>query len=54
MNLMGEVGTSALMDGSNLRNILETMHGENALLHNYTQCTGKDFQRPLRGLLTAG
>ena len=37
MNLIGEVGTSALMDERNRRNILEIMHGENALLHILTE-----------------
>ena len=42
MNLLGAIGT--LMDGSGLRQILETIYGENAVVH---MMTGKSVQRAL-------
>ena len=46
MNLLGAIGT--LMDGSGLKDILETIYGENAVIHIMT---GKAVQRALRGHL---
>ena len=44
MNLLGAIGT--LMEGTGLKNILETVYGENAVVH---MMTGKAVQRALRG-----
>jgi hypothetical protein len=46
MNLLGAIGT--LMEGTRLKNILETVYGENAVVH---MMTGKAVQRALRGHL---
>lgn len=46
MNLLGAIGT--LMDGSGLREILETIYGENAVVH---MMSGKSVQRAFRGHL---
>ena len=46
MNLLGAIGT--LMEGTGLKNILETVYGENAVMH---MMTGKAVQRALRGHL---
>ena len=46
MNLLGAIGT--LMEGTGLKNILETVYGENAVVH---MMTGKAVQRTLRGHL---
>ena len=46
MNLLGAIGT--LMDGSGLKDILETIYGENAVVH---MMTGKAVQRAFRGHL---
>ena len=44
MNLLGAIGT--LMEGSGLKEILETIYGENAVVHIMS---GKAVQRALRG-----
>ena len=46
MNLLGAIGT--LMDGSGLKEILETVYGENAVVH---MMSGKAVQRAFRGHL---
>ena len=46
MNLLGAIGT--LMEGTGLKNILETVYGENAVVH---MMTGKAVQRALWGHL---
>ena len=46
MNLLGAIGT--LMQGTGLKDILETVYGENAVLH---MLTGKSVQRAFRGHL---
>ena len=46
MNLLGAIGK--LMDGTGLKNILEVIYGENAVLH---MLTGKSIQRAFRGHL---
>ena len=46
MNLLGAIGT--LMDGSGLKDILETIYGENAVAH---MMSGKAVQRSFRGHL---
>ena len=46
MNLLGAIGT--LMEGTGLKNILETVYGENAVVH---MMTGKAVQRALPGHL---
>ena len=46
MNLLGAIGT--LMEGTSLKNILETIYGENAVVH---MLTGKAVQRALWGHL---
>ena len=46
MNLLGAIGT--LMDGSGLKDILETIYGENAVVH---MMSGKAVQRSFRGHL---
>ena len=46
MNLLGAIGT--LMEGTGLKNIFETVYGENAVVH---MMTGKAVQRALRGHL---
>ena len=46
MNLLGAIGTS--MEGSGLKEILETIYGENAVVH---MMKGKAVQRALRGHL---
>ena len=46
MNLLGAIGT--LMEGTSLRNTLETVFGENAVVH---MMTGKAVKRALRGHL---
>ena len=46
MNLLGAIGT--LMDGSGLKDIQETIYGENAVIHIMT---GKAVQRALPGHL---
>ena len=46
MNLLGAIGT--LMDGSGLKQILETIYGENAVVH---MMSGKSVQRAFRGHL---
>ena len=46
MNLLGAIGK--LMEGTGLKNILEVIYGENAVLH---MLTGKSVQRAFRGHL---
>ena len=46
MNLLGAIGT--LMQGTGLKDILEAVYGENAVVH---MLTGKSVQRALRGHL---
>lgn len=46
MNLLGAIGT--LMDGSGIKEIMETVYGENAVLH---MMSGKAVQRAFRGHL---
>lgn len=46
MNLLGAIGT--LMDGSGLKDTLETIYGENAVVH---MMSGKAVQRSFRGHL---
>ena len=46
MNLLGAIGS--LMDGSGLKEILQTIYGENAVMH---MMSGKAVQRSLRGHL---
>ena len=46
MNLLGAIGT--LMDGSGLKQIIETIYGENAVVH---MMSGKSVQRAFRGHL---
>ena len=46
MNLLGAIGT--LMDGSGLKEILQTIYGENAVMH---MMSGKAVQRSFRGHL---
>ena len=46
MNVLGAIGT--LMDGSGLKEIMETVYGENAVLH---MMSGKAVQRAFRGHL---
>ena len=46
MNLLGAIGT--LMDGTGLKNILETVYGENTIVD---MISGKAVQRSLRGHL---
>ena len=46
MNLIGAIGT--LMDGSGIRSILQSVYGENAVVHIMS---GKAVQRALRGHL---
>ena len=46
MNLLGAIGT--LMEGTGLKNILEIVYGEIAVVH---MMTGKAVQRALRGNL---
>ena len=46
MNLLGAIGT--LMDGSGLRNLLETVYGDKAVNH---MLSGKAVQRAFRGHL---
>ena len=46
MNLLGATGT--LMDGSGLKQIIETIYGENAVVH---MMSGKSVQRAFRGHL---
>jgi hypothetical protein len=49
MNHLGDLGT--LMDGSGLKKILETIYGENAVVH---MMSGKSVQRAFRGHLLVG
>ncbi|KAH3866988.1 hypothetical protein DPMN_030112 [Dreissena polymorpha] len=46
MNLLGAIGS--LMEGTGLKNILENVYWENAIVHIMT---GKAVQRALRGNL---
>ncbi len=46
MNVLGAIGT--LMDGSGLKDIMETVYGENAVVH---MMSGKAVQRAFRGHL---
>jgi hypothetical protein len=46
MNLLGAIGT--LMDGTGLKNLLEEVYGDNAVVH---MPTGKSVQRAFRGNL---
>ena len=46
MNVLGAIGT--LMDGTGLKDILETVYGENSVTH---MLTGKSVQRAFRGHL---
>ncbi|KAJ8023974.1 hypothetical protein HOLleu_36566 [Holothuria leucospilota] len=46
MKLLGAIGT--LMDGTGLKNILEVVYGETAVVHIMS---GKSVQRAIRGLL---
>ena len=46
MNVLGDIGT--LMDGTGLKEIMETVYGENAVAH---VMSGKAVQRAFRGHL---